>query len=239
MALLLRMGGVPARVSAGFTSGSRDAKTREFVVRDLDAHSWVEAWFPGQGWVTFDPTPAAAPARSQALDDVAAAGSSESGDRPGIGLRGLGQARGGQAAAGAATQEEGVPWLPVGIGGGVLAALLALLVRRRRRPRPAPGPAALAELERALRRARRSLAPGTTLSALEARFGGSPGAAGYLRALREQRYRPGAPGPTPAQRRALRGELARGGGPVGRLRSWWALPPRPGPRGRRAPVRAG
>ena len=30
---------------------------------DIDAHAWVEAWFPHYGWVTFDPTPAAAPAR--------------------------------------------------------------------------------------------------------------------------------------------------------------------------------
>jgi protein-glutamine gamma-glutamyltransferase len=57
MALLLRMGGIPARVSTGFTSGSYDRKAKEYVVRDLDAHSWVEAWFPDYGWVTFDPTP--------------------------------------------------------------------------------------------------------------------------------------------------------------------------------------
>ena len=35
-------------------------------MRDLDAHSWVEAWFPGYGWVTRDPTPAAAPPRNAA-----------------------------------------------------------------------------------------------------------------------------------------------------------------------------
>ena len=57
MALLLRMGGIPARVATGFTSGSYDRKAKEYVVRDLDAHSWVEAWFPDYGWVTFDPTP--------------------------------------------------------------------------------------------------------------------------------------------------------------------------------------
>jgi transglutaminase-like putative cysteine protease len=229
MALLLRLGGVPARVSAGFTSGSRDAKTKEWVVRDLDAHSWVEAWFPGHGWVTFDPTPAAAPARSQPLDDVAAAATTESGDRPGLGLQGLGQARGAVAAQ-PSQEAEGFPWVTVGLGGAALALVLAaaLILRRRRAHRTpvAPGPAALAELERALRRARRSLAPGTTLSALEARFGGSPDAAGYVRALREQRYRPTASGPTGSQRRALRSELARGGGATGRLRAWWALPPR-------------
>ncbi|MGH2950401.1 MAG: transglutaminaseTgpA domain-containing protein, partial [Solirubrobacteraceae bacterium] len=65
MAMLLRMGGVPARVATGFTSGSQDSKTKEYVVRDLDAHSWVEVWYDSIGWETFDPTPAAAPARSQ------------------------------------------------------------------------------------------------------------------------------------------------------------------------------
>ena len=65
-ALLLRMGGDARRASRpGFTSGSFDERQQEFVVRDLDAHSWVEAWFPGYGWVTRDPTPAAAPPRSQ------------------------------------------------------------------------------------------------------------------------------------------------------------------------------
>src|SRR3712207_2294936 len=70
MALLLRMGGVPARVATGFTTGSLDRQQNEYVVRDLDAHSWVEAWFPGYGWVTRDPTPAAAPARSQPGDET-------------------------------------------------------------------------------------------------------------------------------------------------------------------------
>ena len=67
MALLLRMGGVPAAVAAGFSPGSRDARG-EHIVRDLDAHCWVEAYFPGIGWVTFDPTPADSPARSQQTD---------------------------------------------------------------------------------------------------------------------------------------------------------------------------
>ena len=63
MALLLRMGGVPARVSTGFTTGNYDSATKSYLVSDVDAHAWVEVWFPGYGWVTFDPTPAAAPAR--------------------------------------------------------------------------------------------------------------------------------------------------------------------------------
>ena len=62
MALLLRMGGIPARVAAGFTSGSYDTKSHQWVVSDIDAHAWVEAYVPGYGWVRFDPTPGADPA---------------------------------------------------------------------------------------------------------------------------------------------------------------------------------
>ncbi len=63
MALLLRMGGIPARVAAGFTPGTYDKDTRRWVVTDIDAHAWVEAWFPSYGWVRFDATPKTAPAR--------------------------------------------------------------------------------------------------------------------------------------------------------------------------------
>ena len=55
MALMLRMLGIPARVAVGFTSGTW-AKGR-WTVTDRDAHAWVEAWFAGYGWLTFDPTP--------------------------------------------------------------------------------------------------------------------------------------------------------------------------------------
>ena len=55
MALMLRMLGVPARVAAGFTSGKRE--DGGWTVTDHNAHAWVEAWFPGYGWLPFDPTP--------------------------------------------------------------------------------------------------------------------------------------------------------------------------------------
>lgn len=55
MALMLRMLGVPSRVAVGFTSGKW--KDGVWDVADRDAHAWVEAWFDGYGWVTFDPTP--------------------------------------------------------------------------------------------------------------------------------------------------------------------------------------
>ncbi len=56
MTQMLREEGIPARYVTGYTTGQQvDDDT--YVVRGLDAHSWVEAYFPGHGWVRFDPTP--------------------------------------------------------------------------------------------------------------------------------------------------------------------------------------
>jgi transglutaminase-like putative cysteine protease len=58
MALMLRYLGIPARVAAGFTSGSLDDEGDTWTVTDRNAHTWVEVWFRGYGWLPFDPTPA-------------------------------------------------------------------------------------------------------------------------------------------------------------------------------------
>ena len=55
MALMLRMLGIPARVAAGFTSGTYE--DGGWTVTDHNAHTWVEVWFPSFGWLPFDPTP--------------------------------------------------------------------------------------------------------------------------------------------------------------------------------------
>jgi transglutaminase-like putative cysteine protease len=55
MAVMLRLLGIPARVAVGFTSGTY--ADGAWTVTDRNAHAWVEAWFPGEGWVPFDPTP--------------------------------------------------------------------------------------------------------------------------------------------------------------------------------------
>jgi transglutaminase-like putative cysteine protease len=60
MVVLLREVGVPARVVEGFTSGSLDPSNR-YAVRELNAHAWVEAYFPGYGWIEFEPTPSELP----------------------------------------------------------------------------------------------------------------------------------------------------------------------------------
>jgi hypothetical protein len=56
-ALLLRMQGVPARYVVGYSVRPSNFEGGHYVVREGDAHAWVEAWLPGRGWVEVDPTP--------------------------------------------------------------------------------------------------------------------------------------------------------------------------------------
>jgi transglutaminase-like putative cysteine protease len=240
MALLLRMGGVPARVASGFSPGTYDTGRRQYVVRDLDAHSWVEVYFPGYGWVTFDPTPAVAPARAQSsgLDDEpipaveeeddgeeaadaadAASSADERDDEPAGG--------GAEAAAG---EGSVAPSRTVAGAALVVVACLALagaalvLLRRRRHARMSVDDR-VRELERALRRSGLGDPGGVTLHALEQRLRAEPQAAAYVRALRLARYGRGGARPTARQRAAVRRALAAGLGLRGRLRTLRALPP--------------
>lgn len=57
MVVMLRTLGIPARLAAGYGSGSYNAFTGYYEVRANDAHSWAEVYFEGVGWVPFDPTP--------------------------------------------------------------------------------------------------------------------------------------------------------------------------------------
>ncbi len=57
MAVMLRVVGISSRMVTGFQSGVWNPISELYVVRASDAHSWVEAWIPGRGWTTFDPTP--------------------------------------------------------------------------------------------------------------------------------------------------------------------------------------
>ena len=214
MALLLRMGGIPARVATGFTSGSYDRKAKEYVVRDLDAHSWVEAWFPDYGWVTFDPTPSAAPPRSQSSDR----GTAAIGDAPDLGGGAL-DPRTGLAAE--ETHAVGALRRPRRCSARCCsaAACSRSCTAAAGRPRcPSSSarcgaPAAAPARARRCRRSRRRSPARPTPRATCARCATSATAAAASR-------------PTSAQRRGLRSELGRGGGLRGRLRAWWALPPR-------------
>ena len=220
---------------------ARAATTRkrdEYVVRDDDAHSWVEAYFPGIGWVTFDPTPSASPARSQ-ISDVgpaqpprrrgrASAAARPATGRPSRATRARGS-RSGRSAAGAVrpARRRSSP---------LLAALAPLVVvvaapARRRRGRPAGARARRAAAGAAPQRARRRRRA-MTLPALEQTLGGSDAA----RRLPARAARAALRGRADAARRAAQrapcgASSAPGLGFAGRLRAWWALPPLSGRRG--------
>jgi len=59
MAVMLRTLQIPSREVNGFLPGEYNSLGGDYIVRASDAHSWVEAYFPGNGWVVFDPTPPA------------------------------------------------------------------------------------------------------------------------------------------------------------------------------------
>jgi protein-glutamine gamma-glutamyltransferase len=235
MALMLRMVGIPSRVVSGFAPGSYEAERRIYEVRDTDAHSWVEAYFRGIGWVTFDPTPAAAPAVSQSLNAELAtffrgrgAAPAQARDRTGSPER----TRGGDTVG--TTREDSGPWAVVALavlGAATLLATVAAFVFWRRRRALASGTeveAQLDELRRALGRLGWNLSGEATLLALEQRFraAGRMAVAGYAAGLRAHRYAPGSPPPPgPAARRALRRALSAGGGVRRRLRGLLAIPP--------------
>ena len=58
MAIMLRTLGIPSREVNGFLPGEYNDLAGDYIVRASDAHSWVEVYFPGNGWQVFDPTPA-------------------------------------------------------------------------------------------------------------------------------------------------------------------------------------
>ena len=204
-------------------------------MRDFDAHSWVEVYFNGIGWVAFDPTPAVAPPKSQVS---------------GLGLLQLlpvaanGKPLPQQGASGHSHETKGGPSGVHGLVGGnplVAAAgrpgprvgrrrhrVAARAIRYRALSPAAAAEARLRELEAALIRLRSWTVGGTTLLALEHRLGSAagPAAAGYAAKLRAARYAPRDPGqPTAAERRAMRRELTGGLGMRARLRGLLAIPP--------------
>ncbi|MFQ3567094.1 MAG: transglutaminaseTgpA domain-containing protein [Aggregatilineales bacterium] len=61
MVVMLRSLNIPARMAAGFAQGEWVPAEQAFIVRERDAHTWVEVYFPGYGWIEFEPTSAQAP----------------------------------------------------------------------------------------------------------------------------------------------------------------------------------
>jgi transglutaminase-like putative cysteine protease len=236
MALMLRMDGIPARVAAGFTPGNFDHVAKEYRVRDLDAHSWVEVWFSGIGWVPFDPTPSLSPAsfQSDSVNATSAAHGAAADHGATDNHKRLDAPT--PSGAGAGSTSDGTPthWWLLGLALLVLVPLtvgvLWIMAAVRRRPHfHGRAEGAVDELRRALQRLGYDYPARTTLSELERRLRvtAGPGAARYVHLLREQRYGPPGSGalPTARDRRALRRALTEGSGPVARLRGLVALPP--------------
>jgi transglutaminase-like putative cysteine protease len=234
-ALMLRMLGIPVRVASGFAPGTLDTDTHEYVVRDLDAHSWIEVWFGGIGWVPFDPTPAQAPASSQAasftpLSENASAARGDSKDKllPKLREQILGAAgKGGANVAGAKQNSTPWGWIAAGVVVALLgiAAIVVSVVKLRRGRHPLPRPSGDAEVDHLVRQLWRlglQVDPGTTLLELEKRMKrlGGPDLARYPQRLRRRRFGPNnEPAPGRGERRELRHALARavGAGPFSRI----------------------
>ncbi|MDQ3648328.1 MAG: DUF3488 and transglutaminase-like domain-containing protein, partial [Actinomycetota bacterium] len=214
MGLILRMSGIPTRVVSGFSPGVRDLETRnEYKVRDLDAHSWVEVYFAGIGWVTFDPTPPVAPAQSQAPGSDPGGDDRDAGEASASPQPAPPQDRSGEQSTSAAGQRDGGPGLVAALLvlftlGAVVAGLLMgrRLHSLRRLDGRAAGEARLHELELALVRVGLAPGPGTTLLGMERmlREAAGPASARYAACLRAHRFASSSAGPPDAAaRRAL------------------------------------
>jgi protein-glutamine gamma-glutamyltransferase len=235
MALMLRMDGIPARVAAGFLPGSYDDTTHRFVVRAIDAHSWVEVYFAGIGWVPFNPTP------PRTTGPIARFPSERTAGAAAVVAATLGSARvpaRNHPTGGLGRRSSGPASFPLSVLIALaLAALLVPLALSARwlsgrmsliRSLAGDGELATRELVRALGRLGYALPSMVTLAQVEAmvRLNGGVDAARYVRLLRDRRYAPGSvTSATLRDRRRLRLALTAHLGLDSRLRGLWALPP--------------
>ncbi len=69
--VMMRMAGIPARIIGGYQGGELNTLNNTLIVRQFDAHAWVEVWLKDRGWVRVDPTAAVAPERvEQGLEEA-------------------------------------------------------------------------------------------------------------------------------------------------------------------------
>jgi transglutaminase-like putative cysteine protease len=73
MVVLARSAGIPARIAFGYASGTFDPAQGKYTVLDSDAHAWPELYFPGIGWVEFEPTSSMPEVRRPAAEAAAPA----------------------------------------------------------------------------------------------------------------------------------------------------------------------
>ncbi len=180
MVVLLRTLGVPARMVGGYSGGTASPSGGEVLVRQANAHTWVEVWLgPREGWVSYDPTPSEGipsldiPTRADRLRQ-AWDWALMTWDRHVLTFGLSEQVELIANTIGEALRLARMPRLPIWLGTtGLLAALLVLLGRRRTRTRRSSagrGPAATAigRLARRLERGGEEVAPGATLGRIGA-----------------------------------------------------------------------
>jgi len=238
MTLMLRMDGIPARVGVGFRPTLPPGLGGRRIVRAADAHAWVEAYFAGIGWVSFDPTPAGAPIAAgtgTALSRNAVLGAPKA---AGAGAAKHHATRATTGAGSGGTAGEAMLALAAVAGTVLVLALACSLLAGASRVRHAlddDAAPAIEELGRALEHAGWPAARAGTLTRIAAalRGEGRTDAAAYVELLRRARFAPSPAGATtPASdseiaegRAALRRALGRRGGLGTRLRAWYGLPP--------------
>jgi hypothetical protein len=204
-AVMLRSLGIPTRFVAGYTPGRRNPFTGYYEVRNSDAHTWVEVWFPDVGWYEFDPTFDIPPAEEDLVASIPLANviSFIAGSFSGV--------------SGAGDLLK----LALVVLMGLTVLVGVYLAWKRYRPQPeigpapafrlAPGPVTRAfhRFEQALAARGAGRAPPETAAELIARTGGrrDPARQAALRAFERERY--GATPPADAEARAAVEQLER------------------------------
>jgi transglutaminase-like putative cysteine protease len=74
MVVMLRSLGIPSRTVSGYAEGRYDEESRLYYVTERDAHTWVEVYFPGYGWIEFEPTAGETQLNRPSGDDIDASG---------------------------------------------------------------------------------------------------------------------------------------------------------------------
>ncbi len=143
MAVMLRAVGVPTRIAQGYALGEYDPEKEVYEVRGVNAHTWVEVYFPGYGWIEFEPTasqpPLERPAGEEDQEDEEAAARTDEEERDPLDrLRELQEAFEPELPAlperpRASRVPPGVLFVPVGValGSALVLGGGTLLMRRR------------------------------------------------------------------------------------------------------------
>ncbi len=171
MAVMLRSLDIPARVGVGYTAGKKVGDD-EYLVRERNAHAWVEVLFPGYGWIRFEPTPRddrnllTPDAGTVAPDELDSQRQDPADDSPDVDFgedetpspdelaqqpdAGIDDAPEGDGASAGGGDDRGTaPWWWLGASVvGLVGAGVVLARRRAERPAMVPAAAVLAHLER-------------------------------------------------------------------------------------------